>query len=194
MTLGGSPPCVLSDISGWSLSLVGSPPAGRRRRFRFRECRIGAVGGAGRAAARPQIEPPGTAPAPSCGVAAPVGGSVKMTRLLLARRPPSRGPSKNDIIRLRRAFSLTFRAGLYPLSGRRRADRQPSDPLAPPAGRRRRFLFGECRIGAVGGAGRAAARPQIEPPGTAPAPSYGVAAPVGGSVKMTLGVSAVLSL
>src|ERR1700730_4263405 len=45
---------------------------------------------------------------------------------------------------LRRAFSLTFRAGLYPLSGRRRADRQPSDPLAPPAGRRRRFRFSEC--------------------------------------------------
>src|ERR1700730_18063083 len=109
-------------------------------------------------------------------------------------RRASRGLAKNDIRGLRRAFSLTFRAGLYPLSGRRRADRQPSDPLAPPAGRRRRFLFGECRIGAVGGAGRAAARPQIEPPGTAPAPRYGVAAPVGGSVKMTLGVSAVLSL
>jgi hypothetical protein len=79
----------------------------------------------------------------------------------LGGRLASRGLSKNDIIRLRRAFSLTFRAGLYPLSGRRRADRQPSDPLAPPAGRRRRFLFRECRIGAtmapgaVGGAGRA---------------------------------------
>src|SRR6202521_1436106 len=48
--------------------------------------------------------------------------------------------------------------------------------------------------GAVGGAGRAAARPQIERPDTAAAPRYGVAAPVGGSVKMTLGVSAVLSL
>src|ERR1700693_6572377 len=75
----GSPPCFLSDISGWSLSLVGAPPAGRRRRFLFSECRIGAVGGAGRAAARPGIEPPGTAPAPSYGVAAPVGGSAKMT-------------------------------------------------------------------------------------------------------------------
>src|ERR1700676_5189918 len=74
-----SPPCFLSDISGWPLSLVGPPPAGRRRRFLFSECRIGAVGGAGRAAARPRIEPPGTAPAPSYGVAAPVGGSAKMT-------------------------------------------------------------------------------------------------------------------
>jgi hypothetical protein len=41
--------------------------------------------------------------------------------------------------------------------------------------------------GAVGAAGRAAARPQIEPPDTAAAPRYGVAALVGGSVKMTLG-------
>src|ERR1700675_4118673 len=39
---------------------------------------------------------------------------------------------------------------------------------------------GDDGAGAVGG-GRAAARPQIEPP------RYGVAAPVGGSVKMTLG-------
>ena len=58
---------------------------------------------------------------------------------------------------LRRAFSLTFRAGLFPLSGRRRADRQPSDPLAPPAGRRRRFLFRECRIGATMAPARSAA-------------------------------------
>src|ERR1700694_5112998 len=40
-----------------------------------------------------------------------------------------------------------------------------------------------------------AARPQIEPPGSAPpqsaaAPRYGVAAPVGGSLKMTLGHAA----
>src|ERR1700730_1833611 len=48
-------------------------------------------------------------------------------------RRASRGLAKNDIRGLRRAFSLTFWAGLYPLSGRRRADRQPSDPLAPPA-------------------------------------------------------------
>ena len=51
----GSPPCFLSDISGWSLSLGGgrradmqqsdplARPAGRRRRFLFRECRIGAT-------------------------------------------------------------------------------------------------------------------------------------------------------
>src|ERR1700680_4989870 len=46
---------------------------------------------------------------------------------------PGRGAQHPDRDRtgmgLRRAFSLTFRAGLYPLSGRRRADRQPSDPL-----------------------------------------------------------------
>jgi hypothetical protein len=57
-----SAPCFLSDISGWSLSLVGgaaAPPAGRRRRFRFSEwpdrgdaC---AVGGAGRAAANSTV-------------------------------------------------------------------------------------------------------------------------------------------
>ena len=67
----------------------------------------------------------------------------------LRGRRASRGLCKNDIRGLRRAFSVTFRAGLYPLSGRRRAERQPSDPLAPPAGRRRRFLFRECRIGAT---------------------------------------------
>src|ERR1700686_2510932 len=167
----------------------------------------GAVGG-GRAAARPQIEPP------RYGVTAPVGGSVKMTlgglrrafsltfraglyplsgRLLAAvadsvlanagsgrrwrrrgrrrassrqaadraaeirGRRASRGLCRNDIRGLRRAFSLTFRAGLYPLSGRRRADRQPSVPPAPPAGRRRRFLFRECRIGATMAPARSAA-------------------------------------
>jgi hypothetical protein len=36
----------------------------------------------------------------------------------------------NSTSGLRRVFSLTFRAGLYPLSGGRRAARQPSDPLA----------------------------------------------------------------
>src|SRR6202158_610030 len=76
----------------------------------------------------------------------------------LRGRRASRGLGKNDIRALDRAFSPTFRAGLYPLSGGRRAARQPSDPLAPPAGRRRRFLFSECRIGAVGGAGRAGRR------------------------------------
>jgi hypothetical protein len=50
---------------------------------------------------------------------------------------------------LRRAFSLTFRAGLYPLSGRRRADRQPSDPLAAAAGAGGRIPVSECRIGAT---------------------------------------------
>src|ERR1700735_4617734 len=92
-----------------------------------------ANGGSGRPPARLQIEPPGDR----------AGAELRGRR---ARR----GLAKNDIRGLRRAFSLTFRAGLYPLSGRRRADRQPSGPLAPPAGRRRRFLFGECRIGAVG--------------------------------------------
>src|ERR1700674_1788887 len=43
----GSPPCFLSDISGWSLSLVRSPPAGRRRRFRLSDCGVGAEDGAG---------------------------------------------------------------------------------------------------------------------------------------------------
>src|ERR1700674_5110158 len=77
----------LSDISGWSLSLVGSPP---RRPATERPARAACWppspipvsrmpdrgddgAGAGRAAARPQIEPPRS------GVAAPVGGSVKMT-------------------------------------------------------------------------------------------------------------------
>src|SRR6202521_2197701 len=83
----GSPPCFLSDISGRSLSLVGSPP---RRPATERPARAACWppspipvsrmpdrgddgAGAGRAAARPQIEPPRS------GVAAPVGGSVKMT-------------------------------------------------------------------------------------------------------------------
>ena len=49
---GAFPPCFLSDISGWSLSLVGAPPpAGRRRRFRFSECRIGATMAPARSAA-----------------------------------------------------------------------------------------------------------------------------------------------
>src|ERR1700686_3227940 len=46
---------------------------------------------------------------------------------------------------------------------------------------------GDDGAGAVGG-GRAAARPQIEPP------RYGVATPVGGSVKMTLGLAGWCSL
>src|ERR1700693_6178891 len=92
----GSPPCFLSDISGWSLSLVGGVPprrllaavadsvlanAGSGRRWRRRGRRRAGrwARGAGRAAARPQIEPPDTAAAPRYGVAAPVGGSVKMT-------------------------------------------------------------------------------------------------------------------
>ena len=61
-----APPCFLSDISGWSLSLGGgaaarradmqqsdplAPPACRRRRFLFRECRIGATMAPARSAA-----------------------------------------------------------------------------------------------------------------------------------------------
>jgi hypothetical protein len=66
------------------------------------------------------------------------------------------GPLKD----LRRAFSLTFRAGgmvlFIPWRGgaARRADMQSvgqqSDPLAPPAGRRCRFLFRELQLGASG--------------------------------------------
>ena len=54
--------------------------------------------------------------------------------------PPQRPTAKNADIPLRRAFSLTFR-----IPWRRRADLQPSDPLVPPAGRRRRFLMPEGR-------------------------------------------------
>src|ERR1700681_4243303 len=90
----------------------------------------GAVGG-GRAAARPQIEPP------SYGVAAPVGGSVKMTLGVSA------------VLSLRH-FGLVF----IPCRG---------GAAAPPAGRRRRFLFSECRIGATMAPARSAAGEQ--PPG-----------------------------
>src|SRR6202171_3607455 len=60
-------------------------------------------------AARPQIEPPGSAPpdsaaAPRYGVAAAVGVSLKMTLgpwLLLARRPPGRRSSRQGARRRR---------------------------------------------------------------------------------------------
>src|SRR5580704_6650315 len=127
-------------------------------------------------AARPQIEPPGSAPpdsaaAPSNGVAAPVGGSVKMTSgpwLLLARRPPGRRSS-------------------------RQGDRAAGERGGPELrGRRASRGLAKNDIRALAPARAPAARPQIEPPGSGPpasaaAPSYGVAAPVGGSLKMTLG-------
>src|ERR1700686_4101055 len=82
----GSPPCFLSDISGWSLSLVGGVPP--RRLLAAVADSVLANAGSGR-------------------------------RWLWS----GRGLCKNDIRGLRRAFSLTFRAGLYPLSGGcRRAD------------------------------------------------------------------------
>src|SRR6202521_2410528 len=91
----GSPPCFLSDISGWSLSLVRSPPAGRRRRFRFSECRIGAPGELsdlrGRRAQHPDRD----------------------------RTEMGAPHARERQMGLRRAFSISFRAGLYPLSGRR---------------------------------------------------------------------------
>jgi hypothetical protein len=64
---------------------------------------------------------------------------------------PPQGPPKadhaghRDRAATRRAFSLIFRVGLYPLLGWCRADLQQHEP---PAGRRHRFFFSECRIGA----------------------------------------------
>src|SRR6202162_3487484 len=75
-------------------------------------------------AASPQIEPPGSAPpdsaaAPRYGVAAPVGGSLKMTLdtwLLLARRPPGRRSSRQGA-RRRRARRPRATGSLAPVGG-----------------------------------------------------------------------------
>ena len=114
-------------------------------------------------AARPQIEPPGSAPptsaaAPSYGVAAAVGASLKMTLgpwLQLARRPPGRRSSRQG--------------------ARRRRARRPRATGSPGS---RGLAKNDIR--ALAPARAPAARPQIEPPGSAPptsaaAPSYGVA-------------------
>ncbi len=107
---------LLSDISGWSLSL-GAPPADR--------------------AAGAACWPPAPTRFSKC---APGRGAVVRSAAALARK--LRGRSQNRPLATartlyysqRRAFSLTFRAGLYPLARRRQIE-----PLAPPAGRRRRL-------------------------------------------------------
>src|ERR1700674_1228869 len=113
---GVSPPCFLSDISGWSLSLVGAPPpAGRRRRFRFSECRIGATMAPARSAAPGELSD------------------------LPGRRAQHPDRDRTGMECLRRAFSLTFLAGLYPLSGRRRLLAAVADSVLANAGSGRRW-------------------------------------------------------
>src|SRR6202521_776388 len=80
----------------------GAEIRGRRASRGLAKNDIRALAPARAPAARPQIEPPGTAPPDAAaarryGVAAPVGGSLKMTLgpwLLLARRPPGRRSSR----------------------------------------------------------------------------------------------------
>src|SRR6202521_5493623 len=110
---GVSPPCFLSDISGWSLSLVGAPPpAGRRRRFRFSECRIGATMAPARSAAPGELSD------------------------LPGRRAQHPDRDRTGMECLRRAFSLTFLAGLYPLSGRRHLEAVVEGTTVERGGRR----------------------------------------------------------
>src|ERR1700674_3041583 len=152
----GSPPCFLSHISGCSLSLVGGPP--RRQLAAVADSVLANVGSRRRRASyrvavrnTPIATAPGWVSAvfslshfglffiPCRGAAAPTAGRRRrfgFSECRIAATPgelPGRRAQHPDRDRtgmgLRRVFSLTFRAVLYPLSGGRRADSWPPSPI-----------------------------------------------------------------
>src|SRR6202140_5092369 len=95
------PALAVRHASPWRRKMSATSSLGRGGSRGLAKNDIRALAPARAPAARPQIEPPGSEPptsaaAPRYGVAAAVGGSLKMTLgpwLLLARRPPGRRSS-----------------------------------------------------------------------------------------------------